>query len=104
VLCERAGDILVLVPKLDGNHFPPGFTAAFNERPLGDPNRLARYATYSQSTRYKLDVKRGDGHDVKGAMQLRPDRQPLQNEQLELYRETGKSDTCEKFDTGVASV
>ena len=83
VLCETSSNMLIAVPKLDGNHYPPGFTVGLYEYPLVDTN--GKFPDY---THYTLALT----HTGSGGMKLVSDGGGISGgSKATLYREHG---TC----------
>jgi hypothetical protein len=80
VLCETANSILVAIPKLNEDHYPPGFTAGLYEYPLGNNGKYPDY------THYALTLNHNGG----GGVHLVSDGNGTAGSSLAtLYREHG---------------
>ena len=88
VLCETSSNMLITIPKLDGNHYPPGFTVGLDEYPLTDTN--GKFPDY---THYTLTLT----HSGNGGMNLVSDGGGVSGSpKATLYREHGNCNDVSK--------
>jgi hypothetical protein len=88
VLCETSSNMLIAIPKLDGNHYPPGFSVGLYEYPLVDTN--GKFPDY---THYTVALT----HAGSGTMNLVSDGGGVSGiSKATLYREHGNCNDVSK--------